>query len=51
VSDEAVSYLVNKEYGHLVGTDMQKVNKWKHKATDGSSDDYEVAWEYGNIPL
>jgi len=50
-SDEAVSYLVNKEYGHLVGTDMQKVDKWKHKATDGSLDDYEVAWEYGNTPL
>jgi len=44
-----VSYVVNKEYGHLVGTVMQKVDKWKRKSTDGSSDDYEVAWEYTSL--
>ena len=46
-----VSYVVNKEYDHLVGTVMRKVDKWKRKSTDGGSDHYEVAWEYGNIPL
>jgi predicted metalloprotease len=48
-SDEAVSYVVNKEYGHLVGTVMRKVDKRKRKATYGSLDDYEVAWEYTSL--
>jgi len=42
-------YVINKGYGYLLGTVMQKVEKQKHKATDGSSDDYEVAWEYTSL--
>jgi hypothetical protein len=48
-SDEVVSYVVNKEYDHLVGTVMRKVDKWKRKSTDGGSDHYEVAWEYTSL--
>jgi len=42
-------YVINKGYGYLLGTVMQKVEKQKHKATDGSSDDNEVAWEYTSL--
>ena len=48
-SDEAISYLANKEHGHLVGTVMRKVVQRKRKSTDGGSEVYEVAWEYTSL--